>query len=97
MALDTGHLHSRHSSVLEDYQIEQLDKCYQIITALGGFLTTLNIPVDKENVDTMENEDGEKATNIPPPSLKKSDGPIIVIFIQIKSTVSAFYHETIYY
>ena len=43
------------TSVVEDHQIEELDQCYQIITALGEFLTTLNSPVYEENVDTMEN------------------------------------------
>ena len=66
------------TSVVEDHQIEELDQCYQIITALGEFLTTLNSPVYKETLDTMENEDGEKDTNIQsfPASVLKNDDPV---------------------
>ena len=42
------------TSVVKDYQIEDLDQCYQIITALAGFLTTVTSPVLEETVDTKE-------------------------------------------
>ena len=36
------------TSVVEDYQIEELEQCYQIITALGEFLRT-NLVQSKDN------------------------------------------------
>ena len=64
------------TSVVEDDQIEELDQCYQIITAIGQFLTTLNFY--KETVDTMENDDREKLDNVQsfPLSVMKNDDPV---------------------
>ena len=60
------------TSVVEDHQIEELDQCYQVITALREFLTTLNCTVYKETEDSMENEDGENVQTFPL-SVKKND------------------------
>ena len=62
------------TSVVEDHQIEELDQCYQVITALGEFLTTLNF--NEESADTTENE--ERVEDVPsfPLSVMKDDDPV---------------------